>query len=71
MKALFLTKRVAYGLDVSGEVNDKPGNLRDTEDAPEYNHTQGHDMVTPHDIEAEEDFPGLGPSKYFLPPRTK
>jgi hypothetical protein len=70
MKARFL-RRKSYGMDISGEVNDASGNIRDTSISPEFNHTDGNSRNFAQDPEAEKEFPGLGPSKYTLQERRK
>lgn len=75
-----LHKKLAYGYDVSGEVQEKGGtsgqdrHLWDTSNSPKNNHTQNNPGAMSLDAEAESDYPELAEFKHkrvHWPPRTR
>ena len=75
-----LRRKLAYGYDVSGEVQEKGGtsgqerHLWDTSNSPKNNHTQNNPGAMSLDSEAESDYPELAAFKHkrvHWPPRTR
>lgn len=75
-----LHKKLAYGYDVSGEVQERGGtsgqerHLWDTSNSPKNNHTQNNPGAMVLDAEAESDYPELAAFKHkrvHWPPRTR
>lgn len=73
-------EKLAYGYDVSGEVEEKGGtsgqdnHLWDRGNSPEFEHTPPNPVSVAQDFEAEEEFPELAESKHKrvkFPPRTR
>lgn len=74
------SRKLGYGYDTSGEVNEKGGtsgdqtHLYDTGNSPKNNHTQKNPANMMIDADAETDFPELAEIKHkrvYWPPRTR